>query len=256
MFFFKASILLPLHWLAYCLGVLCTSFAFACCIYESEEDDIVIIRNFMKLKKTLVCFAVIASFSAMSSPMDWTGVAPVAGESDSASAAIEFVAAVPTILDGKWVTFTGESKGTLESGHFDVDVDGQFSTSKPVVLELHYYDPISAEIGDIVSFDDKLGGIAGFGGVKISKLTYQVTDFDFTANSPTTDLSNAEANIKVNNVLVKPNTSIDSSELGANPAQTSWEISNKSMATVIGHVTAGDTISAKATVTADLDFSS
>ncbi len=210
----------------------------------------------MKLKKTgLLLVATMSSFSVLSASLDWTEK-PSDGSTDSASAAIQFEASVPTILDGRWVTFTGESGGTLKSGHFDVSADGQFSTSKPVVLELHYYDPVSAETGDMVSLDDKLGGLGGFGGVTISKLTYQVSDVDFKADSPSTDVSTAEANIKVNDTLVTPNTAIDSSSLGVNPAQTSWDISNKSKATVFGHVAAGDTISATATVTADLDFAS
>lgn len=209
----------------------------------------------MKLKTSCLLLGAMSSFCALSAPIDWSE-SPVDGSTDSASAAIQFEASVPTILDGQWVTFTGESGGTLKSGHFDVSADGQFSTSTPVVLELHYYDPVSTETGDMVSLDDKLGGIAGFGGVKISKLAYQVTDIDFVAESPSTDVSTAEANIKVNDVLVTPNTEIDSSLLGSIPAQTSWDISNKSKATVFGHVAAGDTISATATVTADLDFAS
>lgn len=209
-----------------------------------------IIGNVMKKTVLAALFGMISVGASAAAPT-WTDGSPVAGESDSASAAIEFVAAVPTILDGKWITFTGADGGVLESGKFDVEVDGTFATTDPVVLELHYYDDVSAFIGEKVDPTDDLDGA----GTTIGNIKYTVSSVDFVAGSEATDVSTAEALIKVNDTIIQPDMVMDASEIAAgDQATTSWTIQNKSMGTVFGHVAAGDTISARATVTADVDY--
>lgn len=202
------------------------------------------------MKKTVLATLLgMVSVGAFAAAPTWTGDAPTDGATDSASAAIEFVASVPTILDGNWITFTGASGGVLKSGKFDVQADGQFATTDPVVLELHYYDPDSAFIGDKVVVGDTTTGVS------LNSIQYTVTDVDFVAGSEATDVSTAEALIKVNDTVIDPEVVTDATAIASgDEATTSWTIENKSKATVFGHVAAGDTISARATVTADVDF--
>ncbi|WP_407547331.1 hypothetical protein [Vibrio parahaemolyticus] len=203
------------------------------------------------MKKTVLAALLgMVSVGAFAAAPTWTGDAPTDGATDSASAAIEFVASVPTILDGNWITFTGASGGVLKSGKFDVQADGQFATTDPVVLELHYYDPDSALTGDKVVVGEEASA-----GVALNSIQYSVTDIDFVAGSEATDVSTAEALIKVNDTVIEPEVVTDATAIASgDEATTSWTIENKSKATVFGHVAAGDTISARATVTADIDF--
>ncbi len=203
------------------------------------------------MKKTVLATLLgMVSVGAFAAAPTWTDGAPTDGATDSASAAIEFVASVPTILDGKWITFTGESGGVLKSGKFDVQADGQFATTDPVVLELHYYDPATASTGDKVMLADEVDT-----GVSLNSINYTVTSVDFVAGSEATDVSTAEALIKVNDTIIEPDVVVDATEIASgDEGSTSWTIENKSKATVFGHVAAGDTITARATVTADVDF--
>ncbi|WP_039988188.1 hypothetical protein [Vibrio owensii] len=200
---------------------------------------------------SIMCLACASTIATAAVP-GW-GESPSDGSKDSASAAIEFVAKVPTILTGKWVTFTGTAGGALLPGKFEVQADGQFNTSKPVQLELHYYDPDTATTGDLVDLSDHYGGFMGMGGSRIGKITYTVTKVDFSSDSGTSDVSKAEALVKVNELVIEPGMAKDFTA-ETNPAVTNWTIANKSAATVFGHIVAGETLSAKATVTADLDF--
>lgn len=178
---------------------------------------------------------------------------PTDGAKDNTSAAIEFIAKVPTIAAGKWITFTGEAGGTLESGKFDISSDGQFATNKPVTLELHWYDPDTNATGDLIS--DKAVGSFPFHRVKINSLEYTVSKVDFISESGLSEVEDAEALIKVDDNIIKPDMPLDPATTHLdNPAVTHWSIENKSAATVFGHVAAGDSISAKATVTADISF--
>ncbi|MGR5435716.1 hypothetical protein [Vibrio owensii] len=212
-----------------------------------------------KLKKiainTILLSALASSASFADDVTDKWDTLPTDGARDNASAAIEFIAKVPTIVAGKWITFTGEAGGTLESGKFNISTDGQFTTSKPVTLELHWYDPDTNATGDLVS--DKAVGKFPFHRVKIDSLEYTVSKVDFTSVSGLSDVEDAEALVKVDDNIIKPDMPFDpasTTTLLDNPAVTHWSIENKSAATVFGHVAAGDSINATATVTADISF--
>ncbi|MGR5435715.1 hypothetical protein [Vibrio owensii] len=182
----------------------------------------------------------------------WT-TPPTAGDRDAASAAIEFVAEVPTIMAGKWMTFTGEAGGALDAGKFEVQADGQFATTDPVVLELHWYDPDTNATGELVS-DEAFGTTDK---AKIGSLTYTVSKVDFTSATAMSDVDDAEALVKVDGKIIKeemPFDPMDPSTKLDNAAVTSWTIENKTAATVFGHIAAGDSISATATVTADVAY--
>ncbi|EJM7853155.1 hypothetical protein ACOKWQ_000972 [Vibrio parahaemolyticus] len=179
----------------------------------------------------------------------WT-TPPTAGDRDAASAEIEFIAEVPTIMAGKWMTFTGEAGGALDAGKFEVQGDGQFATTDPVVLELHWYDPDTNATGDLIS-DEAFGETDK---AKIGSLTYTVSKVDFVSETALSDVSDAEALVKVDGHIIQEEMPMDSATMLANPAVTSWTIENKSAATVFGHIAAGDSISATATVTADVAY--
>jgi hypothetical protein len=213
------------------------------------KGNLMILR--MIKSSSIICLACASTIATAATP-DWVEH-PSDGDKDTSSATIEFVAKVPTILAGKWVTFTGAAGGTLSSGKFEVQSDGQFSTSKPVQLELHYYDPDTAATGDLVDLSDHYGGFMGLGGSRIGKITYTISEVDFSSDSGLSDVSKAEAQIKVNELLIEPNMAKDFTA-ETNPAVTNWTIMNKSAATVFGNIAAGETLSAKATVRADLDF--
>ncbi|WP_039989133.1 hypothetical protein [Vibrio owensii] len=210
-----------------------------------------------KILFTLIA-GVMSSSAAFADAPVWSD-APTDGAKDSASAAIEFVAKVPTILAGKWITFTGEAGGAMKAGQFEVAADGQFATVKPVVLELHWYDEATATTGDLIDMagdeiemDDGTGtGTMTPGGM--NSLTYTVSKVDFAANDPATDTSTAEATVRLDGNPIATDMPIDAASL-TNPSVTTWEIANTSAATVFGHIVAGDEISAKTTVMADASF--
>ncbi|TCN88489.1 hypothetical protein EDB65_102276 [Vibrio crassostreae] len=199
------------------------------------------------MKKTLLVLSLLASTSVFADPM--TVTTPTAAESDSASAAIDWVAELPLLMPGKWVTFKGEGGGDIKHGAFTINRDGTFSTDKPVVLELRYWDESTGDVGDPVVITDEYSA----GTVAIDKIQYQISDVTFTSTSGA-DVSGMSAQILEKDKEVNSGAVLDSSILGLTGDQTtSWSIQNRTGGELT-EVIPGDVITAAAVVTVDLDF--
>ncbi|GAM71213.1 hypothetical protein JCM19236_5861 [Vibrio sp. JCM 19236] len=132
----------------------------------------------------------VASVSSFAAPLTWTD-APTDGAVDSTTAGIEWVSELPTVMPGKWITFTGAGGAPLKAGAFTIEADGSFATDQTVALEVHYYDETTAEVGDLINLTDAVDGAA----VKITKVDYTIGDVMFESEKGA-DVSGVKAIIK------------------------------------------------------------
>ncbi|MHA6615304.1 hypothetical protein [Photobacterium damselae] len=181
----------------------------------------------------------------------WTssGVSPSIGEHDSAQATASWIGQVPTVVPGKWITFTGKAGGAISSGTLKIDADGLFSTIQPVTLEVHTFDPASNTVGDLLPVGHKLAPSLM---VKVKEISYSVSDVDFES-AKGSDLSSASGLVKLDNHVMAP--SVPYVDSASDAAISEWTVESKNAASGFGHVIANDRISALANVVADIDFS-
>ncbi|EHK2889681.1 hypothetical protein J7G16_004593 [Vibrio parahaemolyticus] len=202
------------------------------------------------MKKTLIALSVLMSASSFAAPMDVT--MPAADSHDAASAQVVWKAELPTVMAGKWVTLKGEGGYDIAEGKFVVNNDGTFSSETPVVLELHYWNETTGEVGDIVSTGDAYVDGSSAALSKLGTVAYTTSDVTFTS-ALGADVSGMKALVSANDVIMSPTVPKDSSALGITGEHvTSWKI--ESAPTNSLDVMAGDTIEAKAVVSVDLAF--
>lgn len=194
----------------------------------------------------------------IASDMGWT-VSPEDGDTDSTSGTVTWVSKVPTIVSGKWVTFTGEGGEPLKDGKFSIEANGAFSTDSPVVLEVHYYDSVTGETGDLVTADADGPST----GLYVSSLEYTVGDVYFESEKGA-DVDSVVAILKQGEVpssavIVDSNVKYSYSDIGikdkSQAGKTFWSISS-GPADVFETRIPGDKITASALVTVDIGFTS
>lgn len=161
---------------------------------------------------------------------------------DSSSAAIQWVANIPVVVSGEFITFTGDNSGPIKDGMLDIQANGKFS-STPVLLELRYHDDKTGDIGTglIVGED-----ASGLGLVKANTITYRVSTVQLTSKLDN-DLSGTQAQVLMNNSPVSSNVDIVGTDTD------SWKTSNKP-GSGIEDAVAGDTVTATTVVYADVIF--
>ncbi|AQS38030.1 hypothetical protein Sps_02882 [Shewanella psychrophila] len=196
--------------------------------------------------KKIIIFTAITSFFYLSITADTVIAGPVAGTSDSSSAAIQWAANIPVIVPGEFITFTGDNSGPIKDGMLDIQANGKFS-STPVLLELRYYDDETGDIGTGVIVGED---VPGLGLVKANTITYRVSAVQLTSKQDN-DLSGTQAQVLMNNVPVSSN--VDLVETDADSWKTSWSIKNKP-GSGIDDTVAGDTVTATTVIYADVNF--
>ena len=157
------------------------------------------------MKKTLIALSILISASSIAAPMDHTK--PGVGEKDGASVGITWKADLPTVLPGKWVTFTGAAGGPITAGAFTIQPDGSFETDEPVVIELHYWNSgntsegIKDEVGDIVATGDEYATVPD--GSALGDVKYSVGDVTF-ASELGADVSGLKAEVTAKGTALAP----------------------------------------------------
>lgn len=200
------------------------------------------------MKKVILAGVIASVFSgsvfADATTDAWTGK-PAVGEHDSAQATASWIGQVPTVVPGKWITFTGAAGGAIKAGTLKIAADGLFETEQPVTLELHTFDPATNTTGDLLP----IGAEVGTGtGVKVESIDYAVAEVDFES-AKGTPLTSAKGLVKLDGTVMSPSVPFTSGE-----AITTWTVESKDASSGFGHVIANDRISALTNVTADIDF--
>ena len=203
------------------------------------------------MKKTLIALSILISASSIAAPMDHTK--PGVGEKDGASVGITWKADLPTVLPGKWVTFTGAAGGPITAGAFTIQPDGSFATDEPVVIELHYWNSgntsegIKDEVGDIVATGDEYASTPA---TALGDVQYSVGDVTF-ASELGADVSGLKAEVTANGTALAPR---ELSDLGiAGEHVTNWSIAN-APGSAFTNKLPGDKITAAAMVSVDIEF--
>ncbi len=174
----------------------------------------------------------------------WTS-APADKEHDSAQVTASWIGMVPTVLPGKWITFTGAAGGAIKSGTLKIAADGLFETEQPVTLELHTFDPASNTTGDLLPIGTE---IATGAGVKVDTVNYTVSEVDFESQKGAA-LTGAQGLVKLDGTVMSPTV-----PFALPSSTTTWTVESKDASSGFGHVIANDRISAFTNVTADIDF--
>ncbi|TOG87540.1 hypothetical protein [Vibrio parahaemolyticus] len=216
----------------------------------------------MQLKGKILCGAVAAvlfnapAFAASA----WTNTTadPNTGDVDQTVATLTWKAKVPTVLSGKWITFTGEGSGLVKDGTISLKGNGDYA-SNPVKLELHWYDSDQGIVGPLFHIGDDINGSAPTGGGVVSKtLKYQVTPAQFSSSFGA-DLSTMKGILETRIgggssplMIADPAAPIDASAM-TDPAITEWSIRN-APGEGFKSITAGDELKITTTVTAIVDF--
>ncbi|GAM71216.1 hypothetical protein JCM19236_5864 [Vibrio sp. JCM 19236] len=218
----------------------------------------------MKLSRVLIASAMlVGSSSTFAADLPWTpdpimpswSDAPEAGDTDAATAGVKWISELPTIMAGKWITFTGENGAPLKSGKFSIESDGSFKTEQGVALEVHYYDSDTAEVGELIKVVGDSSATVG-----VSEVQYTIGDVSFESEKGA-DVSKVKAIIKQGPnpstaQIVSPNIANDYSALGLDKesaGQTFWNITSGT-SDVFTERVPGDKITASALVTVDVEF--
>lgn len=196
--------------------------------------------------KKLIIFTAITSLFSLPTTADTVMADSVTEMTDSSSAAIQWVANIPVVVPGEFITFTGANSGPIKDGMLDIQANGKFS-STPVLLELRYYDDETGDIGTGVIVGEDASGL---GLVKANTITYRVSTVQLTSKLDN-DLSGTQAQVLMNNSPVSSN--VDIVETDADSWKTSWSIKSKPGSGIEDTVT-GDTVTATTVVYADVIF--
>ncbi|CAH1536845.1 conserved exported hypothetical protein [Vibrio owensii] len=191
------------------------------------------------MKKVILVSAISALFSVSALASQVNGVGPTPDDTDSTSATLTWKADVPIIIPGSWITFTGRGGSmTLQDGDLNVKPDGSFN-STVINLELHTWDEETKTAGELIKV-----GEDQFDGIAVDTLAYQVKTPTFKSELGT-DVSSVQTAISMNESVIEPGASVDSTE-----TQTRWKIGGAGIGTMIG----GDSITAQTVVMADVTF--
>ncbi|MGR5366454.1 hypothetical protein [Photobacterium damselae] len=206
------------------------------------------------MKKTIIAASVILStFSAGS----FAATSGAVSGLDTTSATLEWNAKVPTVVAGKWITFTGEAKGTIAKGSLNIEPTGAF-TSSPVKVELREYDAATGTVGEGLQT-----GVAGtLTGGTPKEINYVIEKVGFSSDDATHDLSMIKGQVLETsgniNAATTPNSviSLNTKYKVEKPEgwMTSWAVQN-GPGEGINSLTAGEEIKATAIIRADVDFS-
>ncbi len=203
------------------------------------------------MKKTIILGMLVSTFSgavlADAATDLWTGK-PVDKEHDSAQVTANWIGQIPTVVPGKWITFTGAAGGAIKSGTLKIAADGLFKTEQPVTLELHTFDPASNTVGDLLPINQKLSPSLK---LKVKNISYSVSEVNFESQKHA-DLSAAKGLVKLDSNVMAPSVPFVDSAKDA--AISEWTVENADASSGFGHVIANDRISAFANVTADIEF--
>ncbi|MFH0267033.1 MULTISPECIES: hypothetical protein [Pseudomonadati] len=175
---------------------------------------------------------------------------PESGDIDTTSAEINWVANIPTVVSGNWITMTGSDGGSVKEGVLSVANDGSFESDN-VVLEIRQYDADSGQIGGPVEVNPSE---ATPGSIVPSKITYQVEPVSFSSEKGV-DTTGVVAAVWEKEALMQeidPGAEYDE-QVGLKGWQTVWSISNKPGGE-LPLVIAGDKITATTVVRADVEF--
>ncbi|CAH1528297.1 conserved exported hypothetical protein [Vibrio owensii] len=194
------------------------------------------------MKKTMLSVAVLTGlFSFGASAAD-----PAAGDIDTTSATLTWEAKVPTVVNGEWITITGQNGGALVDAGLTINPDGSF-TSENVLVEVRYYDSATNVVGLPVVVGTET---AASSGVAPESITYRV-DVPAFVSEKGVDLSNVDVSVFKDDVVVATNSALKST--AADAWQTQWKIAN-APGTGMSNVIAGDVITATTVLRADVEF--
>lgn len=73
------------------------------------------------------------------------------GETDTATAELNWKGTVPVVIEGNYTTITGLNGMPLTSGDLSVDMDGSFGSVAPIVTEVHLLDETTGDILGLVT---------------------------------------------------------------------------------------------------------
>ncbi|MFH0257974.1 hypothetical protein ACGRL8_13335 [Vibrio rumoiensis] len=200
------------------------------------------------MKKTIIASAVLGLVAFNTFAVE-LGATPNDGDIDTTSAEINWVAQIPTVVPGAWVTMTGAEGGAVRDGVLTVQNDGKFDSDE-IPLEIRQYDADSGQVGAGVSLDSTG---ADTGAVVPVSITYQAENVTFTSEKGY-DLTGADAKITETVAIAGPVTPGADYELNSTDAwKTSWKVEN-GMGGELPNVIAGDTITATTVIRADVAF--
>ena len=194
--------------------------------------------------KKLILSAAITSLFSLSA---FAAEGPAVGTSDTTDASIQWVADIPVVVPGEFITFTGANGAPQPTdGVLDIKADGTFS-STPVSLELHYYDDETSTIeGGVVVGDENEAD----SGVQAESITYTVNEVQFMSEQGV-DMSGIDSIIMMGGTEIQPDLATVLTD--ADAWKSEWSIQNK-MNSNIPSVVAGDTVTATTVVYADVSF--
>lgn len=193
------------------------------------------------MKKTMLSVAVLTGLFAFGASAN-----PSAGDIDTTSATLSWEAKVPTVVNGEWITITGQNGGALADAGLTINPDGSF-TSENVLVEVRYYDSDTNEVGLPVVVGTES---AASSGVAPESITYRVDVPTFTSDKGV-DLSNVDVSVYKDGSVVKANSALKSTDKDA--WKTEWKIAN-APGTGMGNVVAGDVVTATTVLRADVEF--
>ena len=184
------------------------------------------------MKKLTLASLIMATMSAGA----FAATAPAAGDTDAATAGLKWSATLPIVVDGQWMTLTGQGgTGSLVDGVLNINNDGTFSSDE-IVLEVRNYDEETGATGDL--FDTKTNS---------AKLHYSVEQVNFNADRGT-DVSGVIGKVKEAPFGVVDGVGVDND---ANV--TSWLIANangEALPTLVG----GEKVTAEAVIRVDATY--
>lgn len=193
------------------------------------------------MKKTMLSVAVLTGLFAFGASAN-----PSNGDIDTTSATLTWEAKVPTVVNGEWITITGQNGGALVDAGLTINPDGSF-TSEDVLVEVRYYNSETNEVGLPVVVGTES---AASSGVAPESITYRV-DVPAFVSEKGVDLSNVDVSVFKDDTVVKTNSALESKD--ANAWQTKWKIAN-APGTGMDNVIAGDVITATTVLRADVAF--
>lgn len=183
------------------------------------------------MKKLTLASLIMATMSAGAFAAD-----PVDGSTDAATAGLKWSATSPIVVDGQWMTLTGQGGvGSLVDGVLNIHNDGTFDSDE-IVLEVRNYNADTDVIGDL--FDAATNN---------ASLHYSVEQVNFNADRGT-DVSGVIGQVKEATFGVVDSVGVDND---ANV--TSWSIANangEALPTLVG----GEEVTAEAVIRVDATY--
>ncbi|WCE32215.1 hypothetical protein [Vibrio sp. SCSIO 43137] len=172
---------------------------------------------------------------------------PAANTVDTANVTLTWEATIPTVVNGKWITITGEGGESIASVGLNLKANGSFE-SDPVKVEVRYWDEATSKATTPVMVGTET---ASGSGVAPQSINYRVSAPAFVSQKGV-DLSRVDVFILKNDRVIRPNM-VKKETDPATAWQSTWKIRN-GFGGAMTNVIAGDVITATSILRIDVPF--